>query len=163
MPPFIGSFQRALPRMHTDTKSYPPTPVMGAIVLSKLDIPQGRHALDSIAVSLVTGLLDRLPSRGEYRKVICCDIYVRHGTHQLTCENHFASAIASELSYVKENSLSFCFRTVFEHPISLNLTDCSGYVSMEPENRWVEIGEYQYKVHPHYQREDRYNFTKAHL
>ena len=30
----------------------------GAIVLSKLDIPQGRHALDVIAVGLVTGLLD---------------------------------------------------------------------------------------------------------
>ena len=46
----------------------------GAIVLSKLDIPQGHHALDIIAVSLVTGLLDRLPSRGEYKKVIRCDI-----------------------------------------------------------------------------------------
>ena len=46
----------------------------GAIVLSKLDIPQGCHALDIIAVGLVTGLLDRLPSRGEYKKVIRCDI-----------------------------------------------------------------------------------------
>ena len=46
----------------------------GAIVLSKLDVPQGRHALDIIAVGLVTGLLDRLPSRGEYKKVIRCDI-----------------------------------------------------------------------------------------
>ena len=34
----------------------------GAIVLSKLDIPQGHHALDMIAVGLVTGLLDRLTS-----------------------------------------------------------------------------------------------------
>ena len=48
----------------------------GAIVLSKLDIPQGRNALDIIAVGLVTGLLDRLPSRGEYKKVIRCDIYI---------------------------------------------------------------------------------------
>ena len=47
----------------------------GAIVLSKLDVPQGRHALDIIAVGLVTGLLDRLPSRGEYKKVIRCDTY----------------------------------------------------------------------------------------
>ena len=46
----------------------------GAIILSKLDILQGCHALDIIAVGLVTGLLDRLPSRGEYKKVICCDI-----------------------------------------------------------------------------------------
>ena len=34
----------------------------GAIVLSKLGIPPGRHTLDIIAVSLVTSLLDRLPS-----------------------------------------------------------------------------------------------------
>ena len=47
----------------------------GAIVLSKLDVPPGHHALDIIAVGLVTGLLDRLPSRGEYEKVIRCDIY----------------------------------------------------------------------------------------
>ena len=46
----------------------------GAIVLSKLGIPPGRHALDIIAVGLVTGLLDRLPRRGEYKKVIRCDI-----------------------------------------------------------------------------------------
>ena len=45
-----------------------------AIVLSKLGIPPGRHALDVIAVGLVTGLLDRLPSRGEYKKVSRCDI-----------------------------------------------------------------------------------------
>ena len=46
----------------------------GATALSKLDVPQGCHTLDSIAVGLVTGLLDRLPSQGEYKKVICCDI-----------------------------------------------------------------------------------------
>ena len=34
----------------------------GAIVLSKLGVPPGRHALDIIVVGLVTGLLDRLPS-----------------------------------------------------------------------------------------------------
>ena len=42
----------------------------GAIVLSKLDIPPGHHTLDITAVGLVTGLLDRLPSRGEYKKVM---------------------------------------------------------------------------------------------
>ena len=47
----------------------------GAIVLSKLDVPQGCHALDIIAVGLVTSLLDRLPSRGEYKKVIHCDTW----------------------------------------------------------------------------------------
>ena len=46
----------------------------GAIVLSKLDVPQGHHALDIIAVGLVTGPLDRLPGQGEYKKVIRCDI-----------------------------------------------------------------------------------------
>ena len=76
MPPFIGSFQRALPHMRADMKLYPPAPVVGAIILSKLGIPQGHHALDSIAVGLVTGLLDRLPNRGEYRKVIRCDTYI---------------------------------------------------------------------------------------
>ena len=34
----------------------------GEIVLSKLGIPPGCHTLDIIAVGLVTGLLDRLPS-----------------------------------------------------------------------------------------------------
>ena len=43
------------------------------MILSKLDVPQGRHTLDIIAVGLVTSLLDRLPSRGEYKKVIRCD------------------------------------------------------------------------------------------
>ena len=54
----------------------------GVIVLSKLDVLQGHHALDIIAVGLVTGLLDWLPSRGEYKKVICCDIY----THVHCCD-----------------------------------------------------------------------------
>ena len=45
----------------------------GAIVLSKLGVPPGCHALDIIVVGLVTSLLDWLPSRGEYRKVIRCD------------------------------------------------------------------------------------------
>ena len=46
----------------------------GAIILSKLGVPPGRYALDIIAVGLVTGLLVRLPSRGEYKRVIHCDI-----------------------------------------------------------------------------------------
>ena len=46
----------------------------GAIILSKLGIPQGCHALDIKAVGLVTNQLDRLPSRDEYEKVIRCDI-----------------------------------------------------------------------------------------
>ena len=54
--------------MHADMKLYPPAPVVGATALSKLGMPQGHHALDSIAVSLVTGLLDRLPSRGRVQK-----------------------------------------------------------------------------------------------
>ena len=47
----------------------------GAIVLSRLGIPPGRHALDIEAVGLVTSLLDRLLSRGEYEKVIRCDTW----------------------------------------------------------------------------------------
>ena len=74
MPPFIGSFRGALPCMRAGTKPYPPASIVGAIVLSKLGILQGHHALDIIAVSLVTGLLDQLLSQGEYEKVICCDI-----------------------------------------------------------------------------------------
>ena len=46
----------------------------GAIVLSKLGIPLGHHALDIKAVGLVTSLLDWLPSQGKYKKVIRCDI-----------------------------------------------------------------------------------------
>ena len=60
--------------MRADTELYPPASIVGAIVLSRLGIPPGCHALDIKAVGLVTGQLDRLPSRGEYRKVICCDI-----------------------------------------------------------------------------------------
>ena len=60
--------------MRADTEPYPPASVVGAIVLSRLGVPLGHHALDIKAVGLVTGQLDRLPSRGEYRKVICCDI-----------------------------------------------------------------------------------------
>ena len=45
----------------------------GAIVLSRLGIPPGRHALDIEAVGLVIGQLDWLPSRGECKKVIHCD------------------------------------------------------------------------------------------
>ena len=56
------------------TKPYPPASVVGAIVISRLGVPSGRHALDIEAVGLVTGQLDRLPSRDEYKKVICCDI-----------------------------------------------------------------------------------------
>ena len=60
--------------MRADTKPYPPASVVGAIILSRLGVPPGRHALDIEAVGLVTGQLDRLPSRGEYKKVIRCDI-----------------------------------------------------------------------------------------
>ena len=45
----------------------------GAIVLSRLGVPPGCHALDIEAVGLVTGQLDWLPSRGECKKVIRCD------------------------------------------------------------------------------------------
>ena len=61
--------------MCAGTKPYPPTSVVGQSSYPSLDVPQGRHALDIIAVGLVTGLLDRLLSRGEYEKVICCDTY----------------------------------------------------------------------------------------
>ena len=52
------------------TEPYPPASVVGAIILSRLGIPPGRHALGIEAVSLVTNQLGRLPSRGEYEKVI---------------------------------------------------------------------------------------------
>ena len=48
--------------MHAGTKPYPPAIHSGAIVLSKLGIPQGRHTLDIRAVGLVTNQLDRLLS-----------------------------------------------------------------------------------------------------
>ena len=60
--------------MRANTELYPPASVVGAIVLSRLGVPPGCHALDIEAVGLVTGQLDRLSSRGEYRKVIRCDI-----------------------------------------------------------------------------------------
>ena len=60
--------------MRADMELYPPASVVGAIVLSRLGVPPGRHTLDIKAVGLVTGQLDRLPSRGEYKKVIHCDI-----------------------------------------------------------------------------------------
>ena len=60
--------------MRAGTKPYPPASVVGAIILSKLGIPPGHHALDIKAVGLVTNQLDRLLSRGEYEKVIRCDI-----------------------------------------------------------------------------------------
>ena len=53
----------------------------GAIILSKLGVLLGRHALDIKAVGLVTGLLDRLPNRGKYKKVIRCDIYTGTSKH----------------------------------------------------------------------------------
>ena len=60
--------------MRADTEPYPPASIVGAIVLSRLGIPPGHHALDIGAVGLVTSQLDRLPSRGKYKKVIRCDI-----------------------------------------------------------------------------------------
>ena len=61
--------------MRAVTKPYPPASVVGAIIISRLGIPPGRHALDIEAVGLVTSQLDRLPSRDEYKKVIRCDTY----------------------------------------------------------------------------------------
>ena len=74
MPPYIGSFRGGLTTHACGFETISTRIRSGPIVLSKLDIPQGRHALDIIAVGLVTGLLDRLLSRGEYEKVIHCDI-----------------------------------------------------------------------------------------
>ena len=59
--------------MRADMELYLPTSIVEAIILSRLGIPPGCHALDIEAVGLITGQLDRLPSRGEYKKVICCD------------------------------------------------------------------------------------------
>ena len=74
MPPYIGSFGGGL-TMHACGYETVSTHIRsGAIVLSKLGVPPGCHALDVKAVGSVTGLLDRLPSRGEYKKVIRCDI-----------------------------------------------------------------------------------------
>ena len=85
MPPYIGSFRvsyyactqiqnRIHPHPYRGYKTVSTHIRSGAIVLSKLGVLLGRHALDIIAVGLVTGLLDQLPSRGEYKKVIRCDI-----------------------------------------------------------------------------------------
>ena len=65
--------------MHAGTKPYPPASVVGTIVISRLGIPPGHHALHVEAVGLVTGQLDRLPSRVEYKKVIRCDTYTACG------------------------------------------------------------------------------------
>ena len=56
--------------MRVVTEPYPPASVVGAIILSRLGVPSGHHALGIEAVSLVTNQLGRLPSRGEYKKVI---------------------------------------------------------------------------------------------
>ena len=70
MPPYIGSFRGGPLRMRAVTEPYPPASIVGAIILSRLGIPSGRHALGIEAVGLVTNQLGRLPSRGEYKKVI---------------------------------------------------------------------------------------------
>ena len=62
--------------MRADTKPYPPASIGGVIVLSRLGVPPDHHALDIEAVGLVTGQLDRLPSQGEYKKVIHCDTWL---------------------------------------------------------------------------------------
>ena len=61
--------------MRAGMKPYPPTSVVGTIIISRLGNPPGRHALHVGSVGLVTGLLDRLPSRVRYKKVIRCDIW----------------------------------------------------------------------------------------
>ena len=63
--------------MRAVTEPYPPTSVVGTIIISRLGIPPGRHALHVEAVGLVTSQLDRLPSRVEYKKVIRCDTYIK--------------------------------------------------------------------------------------
>ena len=59
--------------MRAGTKPYPPASVVGAIDISRLGDPPGRHALHVRSVGLVTGPLDRLPSRVGCKKVIRCD------------------------------------------------------------------------------------------
>ena len=54
MPPYIGSFRGGPLRMRAVTEPYPPASVVGAIILSRLGIPSGRHALGIEAVGLVT-------------------------------------------------------------------------------------------------------------
>ena len=75
MPPYIGSFRGGSLRMRAGTKPYPPASVVGTIVISRLGIPPGRHALHVEAVGLVTSRLDQLPSRVGYKKVICVDTW----------------------------------------------------------------------------------------
>ena len=60
--------------MRMGMEPYPPASVVGVIILSRLGILPGCHAWNIKAVGLVTGQLDRLPSRGGYKKVIRCDI-----------------------------------------------------------------------------------------
>ena len=48
--------------MRAVTEPYPPASVVGAIILSRLGIPSGRHALGIEAVGLVTNQLGQLPS-----------------------------------------------------------------------------------------------------
>ena len=59
--------------MRVSTKPYAPASVVGAIVISRLGDPPGRHALHVGSVGLVTGQLDRLPSRVGCKRVIRCD------------------------------------------------------------------------------------------
>ena len=59
--------------MCAGTKPYPRTSVVGTIIILRLGVLPGRHALHVKAVSLVNGQLDRLPSRVKYKKVIHCD------------------------------------------------------------------------------------------
>ena len=61
--------------MRAGMKLYPPASVVGTIVISRLGILPGCHALHVEAVGLVNSQLDWLPSRVEYKKVIRCDIW----------------------------------------------------------------------------------------
>ena len=60
--------------MHAGMKPYPPASVVEVTDISKLGDPPGRHASYVGSVGLVTGLLDRLPSRVGCKRVIRCDI-----------------------------------------------------------------------------------------
>ena len=60
--------------MSAGTKPYPPASIVGTIIISRLGVLPGRHALHVKAVGLVTDQLDWLPSRVGYKKVIHCDI-----------------------------------------------------------------------------------------
>ena len=85
--------------MRVGMKPYPPTSVVGTIIISRLGIPPGHHALHVEAVGLVTGQLDRLPSRVGYKKVIRCDTYVvkyvpSPGTGNTSYTEHSISCVA---------------------------------------------------------------------